>query len=193
MDAVFKTLNEEKQIAYAEVYIPNSIDTHGDFMSVGTIEKMAHKFISTGKVQKIDLQHDKEDTGCVVVESFIVRNGDPDFPVPGSWVLAVKVTDDLWPKIKSGELGGFSLGGLAKSKETELEIDLPANGLIKGATYEHDNHTHQYYIYLDESGNVTKGHTDEVNGHSHNISGGTTTDEAGGHSHRYSYLEELLV
>ena len=192
MQAIFKQFNEELQIAYAEVYLPNVLDTHKEFMSEETIRKMAHNFLSLGKVSKIDLNHDKEDTGCLVVESFIVRKGDPDFPVPGSWVLAVKVTDDLWPKIKSGELGGFSLGGMAKTKETEIEVNLPDSGLLKGETLTHEDHTHKYFIYLDKSANIIKGHTDEVDGHSHDITGGTTTDEAEGHSHRFSYIEQLL-
>ena len=41
-----------KQIVYAEVYAPNVLDTHGDYMTAETIEKMAHDFLKAKKSKK---------------------------------------------------------------------------------------------------------------------------------------------
>ena len=106
----FKKKDEDKQLAYGEVYVPNVPDTDDEYMIPDEIEKMAHKFLRTGLVDQIDTKHNFELNGSEVVESFIVRKGDPDF-IEGSWVLAVRVDDQLWPLVKSGELAGFSMAG----------------------------------------------------------------------------------
>lgn len=118
----FKKADDEKQIVYGEVYVPwagenppelKERDTHGHWATMETIEKMAHGFMQNLRTYQIDKQHDEQADEGYVVESFIAREGDPDF-TEGAWVLGTKVTDDTtWQEIKKGNITGYSIGGSA--------------------------------------------------------------------------------
>jgi hypothetical protein len=80
-------------------------------MTPAEIEKMAYGFMESLRLTQIDKNHDGEANKGVVVESFIARSGDPDFP-EGTWALGVHVTDDgTWKAIEKGEITGFSIAG----------------------------------------------------------------------------------
>jgi len=116
----FKKSDTKKQIVFGEVYVPNVRDTDGNFMTADTIEKMAHDFLANKKNSQISKSHDgMSDKGCVV-ESFIARDGDPDFAT-GSWVVGVHVPDvEVWSQIEKGELTGFSIEGTGNLIEEEV-------------------------------------------------------------------------
>lgn len=107
-----------------------------------TIEKMAHKFISSGSVWSFSEQHSKGLGGIAVVESWVTgskndKASEYGFDVPdGTWMVMAKVNDiELWDKIKSGEVKGYSIEAMvgldeitlnrqhnmADKKETKLE------------------------------------------------------------------------
>ena len=115
----FKKSDTKKQIVFGEVYVPDREDTDGNFMNAETIENMAHDFLANKYNSHISEEHDgNENKGCIV-ESFIARNGDPDF-IQGAWVIGVYVPDkEVWNKIESGELAGFSLEGTGYLIEEE--------------------------------------------------------------------------
>lgn len=186
----FSKFDNEKQLAYGEVYIPMIPDSQGDFMTDTEIEKMAHGFMMDGLLRGVDTQHDLCDNGSVIVESFIARKGDPDF-VPGSWVAVVRVTDELWPLVKSGELGGFSMYGSGERVPTMITIEIPDSGVMKGDTDSTEDHTHSYSIRFTEDGDFLGGETNVANGHSHKITKGTVTEESDSHRHRFSFVEAL--
>lgn len=188
-------IDEEQQLVYGEVYIPLVPDSHGDFMTAEDIEKMAHGFSKKGAVRAVDTEHNLKENGSEIVESFIARDGDPDF-IEGAWVLSVHVTDpDVWALIKNGELNGFSMFGKGKTEERVLEIEIPDSGLVKGEVIETNDHTHAYAIKFDEQGNFLGGETGPGGGdkHKHQITRGTITDPSGqdDHVHKYSFLEAL--
>lgn len=187
----FSKFDEEKQLAYGAVYIPMIPDSQGDFMTSIEIEKMAHGFMMDGLLRGVDTQHDLCDNGSIVVESFIVRKGDLDFTVPGTWVAVVKITDELWPLVKSGELGGFSMYGSGERTPTMITIEIPDDGIMKGETDDTEDHTHSYSIRFNEDGDFLGGETNVVDGHSHKITKGTVTEEHDGHRHRFSFVEAL--
>ena len=117
----FKKSDTKKQIVFGEVYKPNVKDTDGNFMAAETIEKMAHDFLANKKNSQISKSHDGNNDKGVVVESFIVRKGDPDF-VEGSWVVGVHVPDaKIWEQIEKGELTGFSIEGTGNLIEEEVK------------------------------------------------------------------------
>ena len=117
----FKKSDTKKQIVFGEVYKPNVKDTDGNFMAAETIEKMAHDFLANKKNSQISKSHDGNNDKGVVVESFIVRKGDPDF-VEGSWVVGVHVPDTkIWEQIEKGELTGFSIEGTGNLIEEEVK------------------------------------------------------------------------
>lgn len=186
----FSKFDDEKQLAFGEVYIPMIPDSQGDFMTGTEIEKMAHGFMKNGLLRGVDTQHDLCDNGSIVVESFIARKGDPDF-IEGSWVAAVWCPDDIWPMVKSGELGGFSMYGSGERVPTMITIEIPDDGIIKGETIEADDHTHKFIIKFNEKGQYMGGETSTTDGHSHKITKGTVTEKSDGHRHRFSYLEAL--
>ena len=191
----FSKLDDEKQLAYGEVYIPMIPDSQGDFMTEPEIEKMAHSFMKNGLLRGVDTQHDMCDNGSIVVESFIAREGDPDF-IKGSWVAAVWCPDDIWPLVKSGELGGFSMFGKGERIPTMITIEVPDNGIIKGETDTAEEHTHVFSLRFDDEGEFLGGDTDAgPDGFAHKITKGTVTEEAGPdgdkHRHRFSFVEAL--
>ena len=115
----FKKSDTKQQIVFGEVYVPNRRDTDGNFMTAETIEKMAHDFLANKRNYQISKAPDGNlDKGCVV-ESFIAREGDPDFAA-GSWVVGVHVPDaKIWKSIEAGELTGFSIEGTGELIEEE--------------------------------------------------------------------------
>lgn len=105
-----------KRVAYCVVYAPlekQGEDVHGDWMSEAEIEKTAWGFLAKGLTSKVDTEHSFIDIDAQIVESFIVRKNDPDFPDDeGAWVVAVKFNDDeTWDKVAKGEFTGLSMAG----------------------------------------------------------------------------------
>lgn len=115
--AKISKFDETKQIVWGEVYVPYEEDSQGDWMTPEEIEAMAYGFMANLRLHKIDTNHDEEQNGCYVVESFIARPGDPDFQ-EGAWVVATKITnDDIWDMIINGEITGYSIMGLGERVE----------------------------------------------------------------------------
>lgn len=178
-----KKIDEEKRIVYGEVYAPNVLDTYGDFMTAEDIELMAHRFMKLANMQQaIDTNHDEQPNGSYPVESFIAREGDPEY-TPGSWVLGTKIEDDnLWADIKKGEINGYSFQALVRKLAVVVNIDMTPDNF--GVTEEADGHFHFFWVEFDDDGRVKKGRTSEDEGHYHEIKRGTATEKADGHAHR---------
>lgn len=117
--------DEAQQIVYGVVYEPDVVDAHGDFMDAEEIEKAAHVFLK--EFRNIDKQHDFTSKVGEVIESYIAP-ADFEFGgqtvTKGTWMMAVKVVDDVWTGIQKGEFTGFSLAGygnVEKAQETPQE------------------------------------------------------------------------
>ena len=117
--------DEAQQIVYGVVYEPDVVDAHGDFMDAEEIEKAAHVFLK--EFRNVDKQHDFTSKVGEVIESYIAP---ADFELggqtvtKGTWMMAVKVVDDVWQSIQKGEYTGFSLAGygnVEKAQETPQE------------------------------------------------------------------------
>jgi len=175
------------------VYTALDVDTDGETMSVEDVQKSAWNFLAQRKEKNIDIQHDWQESGCTVVESYVTEKGDPNFP-ENSWVMAVKCTDDIFQKVVDGELNGFSFGGYSEKFVQRVMLEVAKQAV--GETYENLNkdvipaHTHSFIIWYDNEGRIVKGHTDVVDGHQHTISYGTSTDKSIGHSHRVDLSED---
>ena len=190
-----KVADDDQRLVYGSVYSPDLPDTDAEFMTADEIQKMAHDFLMEGLVHAIDTNHNLQENGSSVVESFIARKGDPDFK-EGSWVLGVKVSEDLWPMVKSGELNGFSMYGHGTKLAKEIEFELPPGGVVKGETEENEDHLHTYMIKFDTKtgefiGGVTDDHKDGSSGHI--IKRGTVTEVSNGHSHRYAISDHVEI
>lgn len=109
--------NDDMMRAYGVVYAPDQEDAHGDTADADTIRKAQAEFMREGRLKNIDTEHSFTSEMAYVVESWLVRKADPLFPdePEGSWAVGIQVGDpDLWKQLKSGELTGISLAGIAR-------------------------------------------------------------------------------
>ena len=190
-----KKVDEELQIIYAEVYAPDLPDSQGDFMKTEEIRKIAHGFLVAGRGRQIDRQHDNRRVGADLVESFIARDGDPDF-IFGAWVVGIQLGDVEWQAVKDGEINGLSFEGFVHARGAVLEIELPdqIEGITKVAN-EAKPHDHKFVVTFSKEGDVLgealagKGDAN----HTHKIVRPTLTEDGpnGEPAHRFSFLEAL--
>jgi site-specific DNA-adenine methylase len=96
---------------------PEVVDAQGDIYSAEEIRAAAHRFMED--FGGLGLMHRLRVNGQVkVLESYLAPT---DFTIgelavrKGTWLLAVRVlSDELWERVKSGDLTGFSIGGSAR-------------------------------------------------------------------------------
>ena len=196
---IIKKTQDDKQIFWAEVYVPLFLDSDGELMFAEEIEKMAHKFLQKQITQSVDRQHDHDTSrDAYVVESFIARDDDSIF-IPGSWVVAVKIDDyDLWQDVKTGKINGVSMQAAVTMREEMVEIDLPDEIVGKtDVSLDGPSHTHKFHVRFADDGRFLGGETDFVDGHRHKIDHGTITNppegKNDGHQHRYSFTDVVLA
>ena len=121
--------DEEKRIVTGAAMIPNQEIIRMDaedkpyfvYFTEETIEKAQEVFAKYGKTKSTNFEHKTGMRDVTVVESWIVTDpsndksnalGFSDIP-KGSWMVSYKVdNDDLWKKVKNGEVKGFSIEGV---------------------------------------------------------------------------------
>lgn len=180
-----KKIDEDEQIVFGEVYAPNILDTYGDFMTKEDIRDMSHRFMQLTHMRlSIDTNHDETSNGSYPIESFIARANDPDY-TEGAWVLGVKIVDDeVWKEVKKGNLNGYSFQALVNKLAVVVDMDVTYDKVGVTEPGDDNNHSHLFFVELDEDGRVLRGRTSVEDGHFHEIDKGTATEEAKGHSHR---------
>jgi len=122
-------LQEDKRIIVSPVLIPDidiprfdeeSGEEYDITFGKEEIAKIAENFLVNGYQNEATLEHDEEIEGVSVIESWIkesnndksVDYGFSDLPI-GTWFVKMKIYDDeLWAKIKSGEVRGLSIEGM---------------------------------------------------------------------------------
>jgi len=127
--------DEEKKIVVGPAMIPDKMiyrkDKQGNpyyvYFTKDTIKMIAEKFLKRKYVDNSDTQHNgKVEKDVYVIESWIKEDmyydkankyGFGDLPV-GTWYVAIKVNNDnVWKRIKEGELKGFSVSGFFEEIE----------------------------------------------------------------------------
>jgi len=183
--------NEAEHFVMGEVYVPLSADTDDDFLLKEDVRKMAWNFLAKGRHLQIDTGHDLIPNGCVVVESFIARKGDPEFK-EGSWVMGVQVTDpDIWNAVQKGELNGFSFWSQDYNVVTIDNVPIRQITKLEGQTELtkteiYAEHDHDLAMSFDDDGRVIPTFTGERLNHRHKVSKTTATDLSD-HAHRLVY------
>ena len=95
------------------------------------IRQLVEKYFKFGLTNSVNIEHKNNQfvDGVTMLESYIIDKERGICPsefasVPdGSWVVSYKVNNlDVWSKIKSGEVKGFSVQGLFRIIETKLEM-----------------------------------------------------------------------
>ncbi len=123
----FAKVDEEKRELIAPALIPNKqiyrydANTDSDYyvyFSKDTVKKAAYSYLKHNNHHKATYEHQQRVAGVLTVESWI-KEGDSDksklygFDLAnGTWFVKMKIeNDDLWQKIKEGELKGLSIEG----------------------------------------------------------------------------------
>lgn len=101
-------------------------DTQDDVYTAKTVRDAAHGWMENHGA--VDLMHNWRELGrdhVRILESYIAPvsfktgTGEQGYKVlKGAWLLALRIVDDdLWAAIKSGDLGAYSIGGVAERTE----------------------------------------------------------------------------
>ena len=112
--------------------------------SKDTIEKMMQKFMKEQRLFDISLDHNQDVRDCYLIESFIINKERGICPnefsdvEDGSWIISVKIENkDVWDKICSGEVKGFSIetemiaSAFSNQKQKAKEIGISVDELTK--------------------------------------------------------------
>jgi len=123
----FAKVDEEKRELIAPALIPlkqiyrydaNTDSDYYVYFSKETVKNAAYSYLKHNNHHKATYQHEQRVAGVLTVESWI-KEGDSDksklynFDLPnGTWFVKMKIeNDDLWKKIKEGEIKGLSIEG----------------------------------------------------------------------------------
>ena len=125
---------DEKHIVMGAVLIPDkpiyrNQDDEEFYIqfSAETIEKLAYQYLAKDRVYSFTQQHEDVADDIYVVETWLKtsendKSKDYGLDVPiGSWLIAAKVeNEDIWNKIKAGEMNGFSIEAFVNLDEIKL-------------------------------------------------------------------------
>jgi hypothetical protein len=132
----FKVANEEKRIVSGPVMVANlpiyrRDEEMGEYyvkFSPDAIQKIVQRFFKNRMTTNVNLMHETPVSDVYMIESFIIdeRKKTPEgfSTLPkGSWFGSFKVeNDEMWAKVKSGEVRGFSIEGIF-TDEAQKELD----------------------------------------------------------------------
>ena len=148
----FAKVDEEKRMLVSPALIPNKqifrYDPNTDseyyvYFSPETVRKASELYLKHNNHHKATYEHKDRVSGVLTVESWI-KEGDSDkskmygYDLPnGTWFVKMKITnDDLWKKIKDGELKGLSIEGYFTNKFESMQKKQPTTEQILSALNE---------------------------------------------------------
>jgi hypothetical protein len=116
-----KSANAEQRYTLSPLYLPNTIDAHGEFATADDLQESAHDYFRSGNRQ-LRKQHGREVIGEIVEmlawpydheASLSQANGTvrkQKLPA-GTVYVGVKWSPSAWQDVKSGAISGLSMGG----------------------------------------------------------------------------------
>ena len=136
-------VDEEKRMLVSPALIPNKqiyrydANTDSDYyvyFSKETVAQAAALYLKHNNLHKATYQHEDRVSGVLTIESWI-KEGEQDksnlygFDLPvGTWFVKMKIeNDELWSRIKSGELKGLSIEGYFVDKMQSMASQKPTN------------------------------------------------------------------
>ena len=148
----FAKVDEDKRIIVSPALIPdkqifrhnpNTQEDYYVFFSKETVRQASELYLKHNNHHKATYEHQDRVSGVLTVESWI-KEGDMDksklygFDLPnGTWFVKMKIeNDDLWSKIKDGELRGLSIEGYFTDKMEAMSQKEPTNEEILAALNE---------------------------------------------------------
>jgi len=151
----FAKVDEEKRMLISPALIPEKTifrhdpQTSSDyfvFFSKATVRKASELYLKHNNHHKATYQHQDRISGILTVESWIIEDSKLDkstlygFSLPvGTWMVKLKIdNDEIWSKIKDGELKGLSIEGyftdrmeaMSEKHPTDKEILEALNEII---------------------------------------------------------------
>jgi phage head maturation protease len=122
-----KEVDAEKRILMGAALVPNKQIYRRNkdkefyiYFSEDTVRKASELFLMRSNQNNATYEHERKMLdGMSVVESWIIEDEKTDksrlynFNLPkGTWMISMKVNnDDVWQKVKDGEVKGFSIEG----------------------------------------------------------------------------------
>jgi hypothetical protein len=115
-----KDADTDQRLSYAAAMVPREPDKEGDVVSTPTVERAAHDFIKQSG--GVDTDHSLIDGEGEVVESWVLKQ-EREFDLPGgetesygagTWMVGIEWGTEAWERIKSGDLTGLSIYGMAE-------------------------------------------------------------------------------
>ena len=149
----FAKVDEEKRMLVSPALIPNKQifrhdpNTDSDyyvFFSKDTVRKASELYLKHNNHHKATYQHQDRVSGVLTVESWIIEDTKLDkstlygYSLPvGTWMVKLKIdNDEIWSKIKDGELKGLSIEGYFTDKMESMSEAQPTNEEILKALNE---------------------------------------------------------
>jgi hypothetical protein len=144
-------IDEEKRMLVSPALIPNKqifrydANTDSDYyvyFSKETVRQASELYLKHNNHHKATYQHEDRVSGVLTVESWI-KEGEQDksklygFDLPdGTWFVKMKIeNDEIWNRIKEGELKGLSIEGYFVNKFEKMQKQ-PTNEEILSALNE---------------------------------------------------------
>ena len=143
----FAKVDEEKRILISPALIPEKTILRHDpqtssdyfvFFSKATVKKASELYLKHNNHHKATYQHQDRISGVLTVESWIIEDSKLDkstlygFSLPvGTWMVSLKIeNDEIWSKIKDGELKGLSIEGYFTNKFEQMQKKQPTQEQI---------------------------------------------------------------
>ena len=141
--------SEERHMVYGAALIPDKdiYRNNGEqefyiSFTKESIEKMSQDFMKNYRQNEVTLDHDEMANDITITESWLVEDPYKDkanalgINVPkGSWMVGMKVNQiDVWERVKSGELKGFSVESMISledfSKQNTNNMNIETNDMF---------------------------------------------------------------
>ena len=146
----FAKVDEEKRMLVSPALIPNKNifrhdpNTDSDYyvyFSKETVRKASELYLKHNNHHKATYQHQDRVSGVLTVESWIIEDTKLDkstlygYSLPvGTWMVKLKISnDEIWSKIKDGELKGLSIEGYFTNKFEQMNKKQPTTEQILSA------------------------------------------------------------
>jgi len=134
----FAKVDEEKRMLVSPALIPNKQifrhdpNTDSDYyvyFSPDTVRKASELYLKHNNHHKATYQHQDRVSGILTVESWIIEDTKLDkstlygYSLPvGTWMVKLSISnDEIWSKIKAGELKGLSIEGYFTNKFEQMQ------------------------------------------------------------------------
>jgi len=148
----FAKVDEEKRMLVSPALIPNKqifrYDPNTDsdyyvYFSPETVRQASELYLKHNNHHKATHEHNERVSGVLTIESWI-KEGDQDksklygYDLPnGTWFVKMRIdNEELWGKIKSGELKGLSIEGYFTDKMEKMSERTPTDEEILSALNE---------------------------------------------------------